>query len=131
MPEITSSSQLLLPVLHYLGDGKIHTPEEIRSRVSILVKDGQRKGGNNCTRLHIWVAFALKNFQRAMVISKVGPHEYRINQRGRELLARQLPQINIETLKQYPEMRQSLHEAAMKAVESRFGKSNCAKQYRP
>lgn len=123
MREITSPTDLLLPVLTYLGDRKIHTPEEIRGSVSNLVKGGERKGCSNCSRRTNWVAFTLKYFQMAHVIVKVGSEKYQINQRGRNLLAQGLPKISIETLKQYPEMRQALHDAGVKAAETRQAKS--------
>jgi uncharacterized protein YjhX (UPF0386 family) len=112
MPKNNPTEIMLLPVLHCLADGNRHKSEDIRNSVSNVLKDGD-------THLTSWVAFAFKNLQRAEAVDKVGPQAYQINQRGRDLLRQGHEKITIEILKRYPEMRQSLHIAAMRARESR------------
>jgi restriction endonuclease Mrr len=112
----SARDKMIRPVLEYLGDGNKHTSAEIQKHIRDLqVSDAPT---TNSKRKN-WVAFALVNLQRAEAIIKVGQYEYQINQRGSELLQQGNDAITIAVLKQYPEMRHSLHLAAVKANESR------------
>ena len=109
----TARDNMIRPVLEYLADGKKHTSADVQSHIRDLqipaapTTNSKRKN---------WVAFALVNLQRAEAILKVGRYEYQINHRGSDLLGQGHDAITMEVLKQYPEMRQSLHLAALAAA---------------
>jgi len=107
---------MIRPVLDYLSDGKWHANREIQNHISSIGSPYSRL--SDATRKN-WVAFALKNLQRAEAIIRGDSHEYRINQRGLELQKQGHEHITVDILKQYPEMRQSLHIAAIKAAATR------------
>lgn len=119
MPRIARSEIMLLPVLRNLGDGERHTRQKSEAMFLVCSKPAIKKGGDNSARLKNWVAFALKNLQRVEAVAKIGLHAYQINQRGLDLLNQGHENITIEILKQYPEVRQSLHIAAVKAAQKR------------
>ena len=101
---------LFQPFLQYVADDQIHnvqdvaghlaihfqlTPEEI---AEILPSGRQARFSNR-------VAWAKSFLGKALVIEHTGRNRFRITQRGRDLLATNLPRIDNRTLSQYPEFQ--------------------------
>jgi restriction system protein len=101
---------LMLPVLRLAGDGAEHPIPEIRERIAsdfTLTPDELAEKLKNGTGLFTnRLAWALMYLRRAELLACPGKGIYRITDRGVSLLKRNLPNITVKTLHEYPEIVQ-------------------------
>jgi len=99
---------LMLPLLTIAGDGKVHTKREALSVLAEQFKltEDERKellpSGNQAI-FDNRVGWARTYLKKAVLIEYVQRGQFQITERGKSVLAKNLPRIDVPYLRQFPE----------------------------
>ena len=102
---------LMLPVLEFLGDGKIRRTAEIydlvAAKLGISAEDQSAMLPSGAmSRYRNRILWALHHMKRAGVVASPGRGQYVIADRGRALLEQAPFAVSMKTLEQYPEYQE-------------------------
>lgn len=99
--------ELMLPLLHVVADGKEYRLSDIvpaiADRLGLSENDRTEEIRSGQSRLRNRIYWAKLYLGQARAIHAVAPGIFRITDRGRELLARNLTNISPDVLMEYPE----------------------------
>ena len=101
---------LFQPFLRYVADGQVHTTQEVAGHLANVFQLTPEEltevlPSGRQARFYNRVAWAKSFLGKALVIEHTGRSRFRITQRGRDLLATNLPRIDNRTLSQYTEFQ--------------------------
>jgi restriction system protein len=118
---IPDFQSLMLPIMKIAQDGAEHTARELRQRIGddFGLTDAERKellpSGNSPVFTNR-IAWARAHLTMAGLLEKTGRGEFRITQRGRDVLQSNPEKINQRFLFQFPEYAEARHRAKTDAA---------------
>lgn len=108
---IPTFQDIFLPFLRFLADGQIRSTQDVAAALASDFKLTQEEinevlPSGRQTKFHNRVAWSKSYLSKALIIESTGRNRFRITQRGLDLLAANLPRIDIKVLNQYPEFQE-------------------------
>lgn len=121
---IPGYQELMLPLLHIAGDGKLHSVSEAMSILAhrLEISEADRNAllpSGTQTRFYNRVTWALTYLSKCSLITKPSRGHFRISERGVEVLSSNPGKIDNAYLSRYPEFKEFKSKRAAKAWDAR------------